>query len=104
MYKKQETTGNDKKQRRNINLGSFTTRVRLRNAVKQRRIIMNQRESLNIQNRSIEGAVTCVMSYLKATQREKKGRERKNQIEKEETKIKDKCVESRNMNLGRKRA
>ena len=33
---------------------------------------MNQRESLNIQNQSIEGAVTCVMSYLKATQREKK--------------------------------
>ena len=27
-----------------------------------------------------------------------------NQIEKEETKIKNKCVESRNMNLGRKRA
>ena len=49
---------------------------------------MNQRESLNIQNQSIEGAVTCVMSYRKATQREKKGRERKNQIEKEETKIK----------------
>ena len=65
---------------------------------------MNQRESLNIQNRSIEGAMTCVMSYLKATQREKKGRERKNQIKKEETKIKDKCVESRNMNLERKRA
>ena len=43
---------------------------------------MNQRESLNIQNQSIEGAVTCVMSYLKATQREKKGRERRNQIEK----------------------
>ena len=40
----------------------------------------------------------------KATQREKKGRKRKNQIEKEETKIKNKCVESRNMNLGRKRA
>ena len=34
----------------------------------------------------------------------KKGRERKNQIEKEETKIKNKCVESRNMNLPRKRA
>ena len=43
---------------------------------------MNQRESLNIQNQSIEGAVTSVMSYLKATQREKKGRERRNQIEK----------------------
>ena len=40
----------------------------------------------------------------KATQRKKKGRERKNQIEKEETNIKNKCVESRNMNLGRKRA
>ena len=65
---------------------------------------MNQRESLNIQNQSIEGAVTCVTSYLKATQREKKGRERKNEIEKEETKIKNKCVESRNMNLARKRA
>ena len=38
---------------------------------------MNQRESLNIQNQSIEGAVTCGMSYRKATQREKKGRERK---------------------------
>ena len=49
---------------------------------------MNQRESLNIQNQSIEGALTCVMSYLEATQREKKGRERKNRIEKEETKIK----------------
>ena len=49
---------------------------------------MNQREVLNIQNQSIEGAVTSVMSYRKATQREKKGRERKNQIEKEETKIK----------------
>ena len=58
------------------------TRVRLQNAVKQRRIIMNQRESLNIQNQSIEGAVTCVMSYLKATQREKKGKERRTQIEK----------------------
>ena len=43
---------------------------------------MNQRESLNIQNQSIEGAVTSVMSYRKATQRQKKGRERKNQIEK----------------------
>ena len=102
MYKKQETK--IKKQSRNINVGSFATRVRLRNAVKQRRRIMNQRESLNIQNQSIEGAVTCGMSYRKATQREKKGRERKNQIEKEETKIKNKCVESRNMNLGRKRA
>ena len=40
----------------------------------------------------------------KATQRKKKGRERKNQIEIEETNIKNKCVESRNMNLGRKRA
>ena len=80
MYKKQETK--IKKQSRNINVGSFATRVRLRNAVKQRRRIMNQRESLNIQNQSIEGAVTSVMSYLKATQREKKGRERRNQIEK----------------------
>ena len=102
MYKKQETK--IKKQSRNINVGSFATRVRLRNVVKQRRRIMNRRESLNIQNQSIEGAVTSVMSYRKATQREKKGRERKNQIEKEETKIKNKCVESRNMNLGRKRA
>ena len=49
---------------------------------------MNQREALNIQNQSTEGAVTCVMSYRKATQREEKGRERNNQIEKEETKIK----------------
>ena len=66
---------------------------------------MNQRESLNIQNQSIEGAVTCVMSYRKATQREKKGRERKYEIQKEETKIKkNKCVESRNMHLGRKSA
>ena len=65
---------------------------------------MNQREVLNIQNQSIEGAVTSVMSYRKATQREKKGRERKNEIEKEETKIKNKCVESRNMHLGRKSA
>ena len=80
MYKKQETK--IKKQSRNINVGSFATRVRLRNAVKQRRRIMNQRESLNIQNQSIEGAVTSVMSYLKATQREKKGRERRKQIEK----------------------
>ena len=52
---------------------------------------MNQRESLNIQNQSIEGAVTSVMSYRKAKQREKKGRERKTQIEKEETKIKQVC-------------
>ena len=65
---------------------------------------MNQRESLNIQNQSIEGAVTCVMSYLKATQREKKGRERRNQIEKEETKMKKQVCESRNMNLRKKRA
>ena len=79
------------------------TRVRLRNAVKQRRIIMNQRESLNIQNQSIEGAVTCVMSYLKQ-RKERKKAGKKNQIEKEETNIKNKCVESRNMNLGRKRA
>ena len=43
---------------------------------------MNQRESLNIQNQSIEGAVTSVMCYRKATQGEKKGRVRKNQIEK----------------------
>ena len=86
MYKKQETK--IKKKSRNINVGSFATRVLLGNAVKQRRKIMNQHESLNIQNQSIEGAVTCVMSYRKATQREKKGRERKNQIEKEETKIK----------------
>ena len=35
-----------------------------------------------MQNLSIEGAVACVMSYLKAKQREKKGRERRNQIEK----------------------
>ena len=77
----------------------------MRNAVKQKRIIMNQRESLNIQNQSIEGAVTCVMSYLKATQREKKGRKRRNQIEKRGSENKkNKCVESRNMNLGRKRA
>ena len=80
MYKKQETK--IKKQSRSISLGSFSTRVRLRNAVKQRRRIMNQRETLNIQNQSIEGAVTCVMSYLKATQREKKGKERRTQIEK----------------------
>ena len=80
MYKKKETK--IKKQSRKINVGSFATRVRLRNAVKQRRRIMNQREALNIQNQSIEGAVTSVMSYRKATQREKKGRERKNQIEK----------------------
>ena len=60
----------------------------MRNAVKQKRIIMNRRELLNIQNQSIEGAVTSVMSYLKATQREKKGRERRTQIEKEETKTK----------------
>ena len=80
MYKKKETK--IKKQSRKINVGSFATRVRLQNAVKQRRRIMNQREALNIQNQSIEGAVTSVMSYRKATQREKKGRERKNQIEK----------------------
>ena len=64
----------------------------MRNAVQQKRIIMNQREPLNIQNQSIEEAVTSVMSYRKATQREKKGRERKNQIEKEETKIKNKYL------------
>ena len=104
MYKKQETKIKKKENRVETNVGSFATRVRLRNAVKQRRKIMNQRESLNIQNQSIEGAVTCGMSNRKATQREKKGRERKNQIEKGETKIKNKCVESRNMNLGRKRA
>ena len=102
MYKKQKTK--IKKQSRNINVGSFATRVTLRNAVKQRRIIMNQHESLNIQHQPIEGAVTCVMSFLKATQREKKGSKKKNQIEKEETKKKDKCVECTNMNLGRKRA
>ena len=75
MYKKQETK--IKKQSRNINVGSFATRVRLRNAVKQRRRIMNQRESLNIQNQSIEGAVTCVMSYLKQRkERKKAGKEK----------------------------
>ena len=75
MYKKQETK--IKKQSRNINVGSFATSVRLRNAVKQRRRIMNQRESLNIQNQSIEGAVTCVMSYLKQRkERKKAGKEK----------------------------
>ena len=75
MYKKQETK--IKKQSRNINVGSFATSVRLRNADKQRRRIMNQRESLNIQNQSIEGAVTCVMSYLKQRkERKKAGKEK----------------------------
>ena len=76
MYKKQETK--IKKQRRNMNVGSFATRVRLRNAVKQRRRIMNQRESLNIQNQSIEGAVTCVMSYLKAKRGKRQGKKKSN--------------------------
>ena len=47
---------------------------------------MNQREALNIQNQSTEGAVTCVMSYRKATQREEKGRERNNQQKKRKRK------------------
>ena len=86
MYKKQETKIKKKENRVETNVGSFATRVRLRNAVKQRRRIMNQREALNIQNQSTEGAVTCVMSYRKATQREEKGRERNNQQKKRKRK------------------
>ena len=39
---------------------------------------MNQRESLNIQNQSIEGAVTCVMSYLKAKRGKRQGKKKSN--------------------------
>ena len=39
---------------------------------------MNQRESLNIQNQSIEGAVTCVMSYLKAKRAKRQGKKKSN--------------------------